>query len=287
MNRDQAPDDTNPPNVRFGGCVRSARRDILSASHTTMRNVAGTTDKGVLAHSMAGPTNEPHGIAYDAATCTFFVPPAEMSQWRQRCPHDDLEAAVRLAGEHTRTYPPEVRQRIAARPLPFLELDLRWQLFRPRPEPEPTTLAQLARQIRLCPALIYEVLTGKVSEALAATDLLTFYRPFLELGGTGFEPTGEAAADLKRLLRACGAEKTLPTLQQIDVRILQHLYAVEAPALSADLVETLGKGRRTITERLTYLRRLGLTQRPARRRRGETLTSKARHVLEAVRSATE
>jgi len=236
---------------------------------------------------MTRATDKPHGIAYDAVTCIFFVPQGEMSQWRQRCPHDDLETAIRQAGEHTRTYPQEVRERIAARPQPFLELDLRWQLFRPKPEPQPATLAQLAQQIRLCPTLIYEVLTGKVSEALAATDLLTFYRPFFELGGTGFEPTGEPATDLKRLLRVCGAEKTLPTLQQIDVRILQHLYAVKVPALPADLVETLGKDRRTVTERLTYLRRLGLTQRPASRRRGETLTSKARHVLEAARSATE
>jgi hypothetical protein len=208
-------------------------------------------------------------------------------QLGRRCPHDDIEAAIRQAGEHTRTYAQDTRARIEAQPQRFLELDLQWQLFRPRPEPGPTSLTELAHQIRLCPALIYEVLTGQVSEALAATDLLTLYRPFLELGGTGFEPTGEPATDLKRLLRACGAAETLPTIQEIDVRILQHLHASKVPVLSDALIEKLGQDRRTIAERLTYLRHLGLTQRPAGRRRGETLTGKARQILEAARSTPE
>jgi len=236
---------------------------------------------------MTGPTNELHEIAYDAATCVFFVPPEEMTQWRRRCPHDDIEAAIRQAGEHTRTCAPQVREQIAAHPQRFLELDLRWQLFRPKPEPEPTTLAQLAQQIRLCPTLIYEVLTGKVDEALAAADLLTFYRPFFELGGTGFDPTGEPGIDLKRLLTACDAEKALPTIQEIDVRILKQLYATEAPALPTDLVEKLGKDRRTIGERLTYLRRLGLTHRSTGSGRGETLTTKAKQLLDVLNGAAE
>jgi len=236
---------------------------------------------------MTGPTHERHEIAYDAATCSFLVPEAAMSQWRSRYPHDDLEAAIRQAGEHTRTYAQEVREQIAARPQPFLELDLRWQLFRPKPEPEPTTLAQLAQQIRLCPTLIYEVLTGKSNEGLAATDLLTFYRPFFELGGTGFDPTGQPAVDLKRLLTACGAETSLPTIQEIDVRILKQLYATEAPALPADLVEKLGKDRRTIGERLTYLRRLGLTRCGGGSGRGETLTTKAKQLLNVLSQTTE
>ncbi|MBN2133183.1 MAG: hypothetical protein JW741_27020, partial [Sedimentisphaerales bacterium] len=187
----------------------------------------------------------------------------------------------------TRTYAREVRQRIAAQPQRFLELDLQWQLFRPKPEPEPTTLAQLARQIRLCPTLIYKVLTGRSNEALAAADLLIFYRPFFELGGTGFDPTGEPGVDLKRLLTACGAETSLPTIQEIDVRILKQLYATEAPALSADLIEKLGRDRRTIGERLTYLRRLGLTRRDAGAGHGETLTTKARQLLGVLNQTAE
>jgi len=236
---------------------------------------------------MTRPTHGLHEIAYDAATCAFFVPPQDVAQWRRRCPHDDIATAIRQAGEHTRTYAPQVREQIAAHPQRFLELDLRWQLFRPKPEPEPATLPQLARQIRLCPTLIYEVLTGKGNDTLAAADLLTFYRPFFELGGAGFEPTGEAGADLKRLLTACGAEQSLPSLQEIDVRILKQLYATEAPALSSDLVEQLGRDRRTIGERLTYLRRLGLTHHSAGSGRGETLTTKARQVLDVLNGAAE
>jgi hypothetical protein len=247
---------------------------------------AARPDKEV-EHDMTGPAKGLQEIGYDAATCTFLVPPETAAQLRDRCPHDDIEAAIRQAGEHTRAYAHDTRARIEAQPQRFLELDLQWQLFRPKPEPEPANLAELAHQIRLCPALICEVLTGKVNEALAATDLLTFYRPFFELGGAGFEPTGEPATDLKRLLRACGAAETLPTIQEIDVRILQHLYVVAAPALPADLVEKLGGDRRTIGERLTYLRRLGLIQRPAGRRRRETLTTKARQILDAARSTSE
>jgi hypothetical protein len=223
--------------------------------------------------------SQSESIGYDAVTGVFFVPASERERLRRGFPHDDIEGAIDQAGRHARRYPESFQDRIKADPERFLELDLEWQFFRPKPEADPANLAEVAQQIRVCPTFIFEALTGTVDEALAVKDLFVFYRLFYELGGTGFEPTDDPAADLAHLLEACGGDKGLPSLQEMDVRILKHLYATAVPSLQSDLASAFDQSRRAIAERLRYLRRLGLTHQPSGRRRGDVLTAKGKELL--------
>ena len=221
-------------------------------------------------------------IRYDPTTCIFTVSDIELQRLQRQYPYDDIQAAVTQSGEHTRGYPASFRQKIEADPSHFLEFDLEWQLFRPKPEQEPQTLSELARQIKLCPTFIREALIGEVDMELAGQDLAIFYRRYYELGGTGFEPTNNADVDLARLLELCGEDKRLPRLQEIDVKILKHLNEAEFTKMQAELEMELNIPRKTIGKRLRRLRGLGLTHRVLGKRGGEAISALGRHLLEKL-----
>ena len=122
-------------------------------------------------------------IKYDPGTCTYSVPESEMRRLQGRYPYADIGVAIAEAGKHTRAYPEAARKSIEADAERVLELDLELRLFRPEPEEQAETLAELARQILLCPTFVREALTGQVDGEVARRDLEHFYRRYRELGG--------------------------------------------------------------------------------------------------------
>ncbi|MHC4166947.1 MAG: winged helix-turn-helix domain-containing protein [Planctomycetota bacterium] len=221
-------------------------------------------------------------IRYDPTTCTYSVPESEMRRLQGRHPYADIAAAIAEAGKHTRAYPENVRKSIETDPKRVLELDLELWLFGPQPQQQAETLAELAKQILLCPTFVREALTGQIEIDLAHLDLERFYRRYRELGGGGFEPAENAAAGLGRLLELCGGQKRLPRLQEIDVRILKHLHTCEFAKKQSDLEAELKVSRAAVDKRLKCLRRLGLIERIRGRAGGEVISRAGERLLEKL-----
>ena len=200
-------------------------------------------------------------IQYDPMTCTYSVPESQMRRLQGKYPYADIRAAIAEAGKHTLGYPENACRAIEADPERILELDLELWLFRPAGEPQAKMLAELAKQIMLCPTFVREALTGQIDIDLARRDLERFYRRYRELGGGGFHPADNAAVGLVRLLELCGGQKRLPRLQEIDVRILKYLYACELAKKQSDLETELKVSQATVGKRLECLRQLGLIER--------------------------
>jgi len=221
-------------------------------------------------------------IRYDPKTCTYSVPDSQQRRLQGKYPYDDIQAAIILAGRHTKRYSENARQAIKANPCLALEFDLECWLFNPKPEQQARTLAELAQQIRLCPTFVREALTGQIDAKLAGRDLAKFYPRYYELGGTGFEPTNNAVVDLVCLLESSGGEKRLPRLQEIDVRILKHLNTTEFARKLSDLEAELNVPRETVGKRLKVLRKIGLTH-PAQSQKGaEVISAQGRNFLKTL-----
>ena len=223
-----------------------------------------------------------HQIRYDPTTCTYSLPESEMRRLQDRHPYADIAAAIAEAGKHTRAYPKNVRESIETDPKRVLELDLELWLFRPEPEQQAETLAELAKQILLCPTFVREALTGRIDVGLACRDLERFYRRYRELGGGGFEPAENAAASLERLLELCGEQKRLPRLQEIDVRILKHLHTCEFAKNQSDLETEVKVSRAAVGKRLKCLRQLGLIERIRGRASGEVISPEGERFLKKL-----
>jgi len=221
-------------------------------------------------------------IQYDPETCTYSVPDSEQRRLQGKYPYDDIQAAIIQAGKHTKRYSGNARQAIKANPGRAIEFDLECWLFNPKPEHQARTLAELAQQIRLCPTFVREALTGEIDAELAGRDLAKFYPEYYELGGTGFEPTHNAAVDLVCLLESCGGEKRLPRLQEIDVRILKHLNTAEFARKLSDLEAELNVPRETVGKRLEVLRALGLTHRPQGQKGGDAISTPGKNFLKTL-----
>jgi DNA-binding transcriptional ArsR family regulator len=221
-------------------------------------------------------------IRYDPETCTYFVPDSRLRRLQFKYPYDDIQAAITQAGRHTKRYSENARQAIKANPCRALEFDLECWLFGPKPQQQAQTLSELAQQIRLCPTFVREALTGEIEAKLAARDLAKFYPRYYELGGKGFEPTHNAAADLVSLLKACGEEKKLPRLQEIDVKILKHLNTAEFARKLSDLEVELNVPRDTVGKRLKVLRALGLTHRPKGQKGGDAISTPGKNFLKKL-----
>ena len=221
-------------------------------------------------------------ISYDPETFSYYVPESEQRQLQGKYPFDDIPAAIIQAGRHTQRYSENARQSIKADPCRALEFDLECWLFSPKPQQQARTLDELAQQIRLCPTFVREALTGQIDAELAGRDLVKFYPMYYELGGTGFEPTHNAAVDLVNLLESCGGEKRLPRLQEIDVKILRHLNASEFAKKLSDLEEELDVPRETVSKRLQLLQALGLTHRPQGQKDGQAISSQGRDFLKKL-----
>jgi DNA-binding transcriptional ArsR family regulator len=221
-------------------------------------------------------------IRYDPDTCTYSVPDSQQRRLQTKYPYDDIQAAIIQAGRHTKRYSENARQAIKANPRRALEIDLECWLFGPKPKQQAQTLAELAQQIRLCPTLVREALTGEIDEKLAGRDLAKFYPRYYELGGTGFKPTPNAAVDLVSLLKACGEDKKLPRLQEIDVKILKHLNTARFAQNLSDLESKLNIPRQTVSKRMKILRSLGLTHQPKDRKGGDTISTPGRNFLEKL-----
>jgi len=221
-------------------------------------------------------------IRYDPETCTYSVPEPEQRRLQSKYPYDDIRAAIIQAGRHTKRYSEIARQAIKANPGRALEFDLECWLFNPKPDHQARTLDELAQQIRLCPTFVREALTGDIDAELAGRDLAKFYPRYYELGGTGFEPTNNAAFDLVCLLESIGGEKRLPRLQEIDVRILKHLNTAEFARKLSDLETELNVPRQTVGKRLKVLRALGLTHRPQGQMGGDAISTPGRNFLKTL-----
>ena len=221
-------------------------------------------------------------ISYDPETFSYYVPESEQRQLQGKYPFDDIPAAIIQAGRHTQRYSENARQSIKADPCRALEFDLECWLFSPKPQQQARTLDELAQQIRLCPTFVREALTGQIDAELASRDLVKFYPIYYELGGTGFEPTHNAAVDLVNLLESCGGEKRLLRLQEIDVKILRHLNASEFAKKLSDLEEELDVPRETVSKRLQLLQALGLTHRPQGQKDGQAISSQGRDFLKKL-----
>lgn len=221
-------------------------------------------------------------IRYDPTTCTYSVPGSEMRRLQGKYPYADIRAAIAEAGKHTRAYPENARQAIEADPKRILELDLELCLFRPEPERQAETLAELAKQIMLCPTFVREALTGQIDVKLAERDLERFYRRYRELGGGGFEPAQNAAVGLVRLLELRGGQKRLPRLQEIDVRILKYLHTCEFAKKQSDLETELKVSRATVGKRLECLRQLGLIERIRGQAGGQVISSEGKRFLKKL-----
>jgi len=221
-------------------------------------------------------------IRYDPETCTYSVPDSEQRRLQGKYPYDDIHAAIIQAGRHTKRYSENARQAIKANPGRALEFDLECWLFNPKPEHQARTLAELARQIRLCPTFVREALTGEIDAELAGRDLAKFYPRYYEFGGTGFEPTNNAVVDLVCLLESCGGEKKLPRLQEIDVKILMYLNTAEFAKKLSDLEAELNVPRETVSKRLKVLRSLGLTHRPKGQKGGDAISTPGRNFLKKL-----
>ena len=221
-------------------------------------------------------------IRYNPETCTYTVPDSEQRQLQGKYPYDDIQAAIIQAGKHTKRYSDNARQTIQAEPCRALEFDLECWLFRPVPEQQAQTLAELAQQIRLCPTFVREALTGEIDVELAGRDLVKFYPSYYELGVTGFEPTNNAAVDLVCLLESCGDEKRLPRLQEIDVKILKHLNTAEFAKKLSDLETELNVPRETVGKSLRYLRELGLICHPKGRADGDAISTSGRNFIKTL-----
>jgi hypothetical protein len=220
-------------------------------------------------------------IRYDPKACTYFVPELVQQRLQAKYPYDDIGAAIIQAGRHTKRYSENARQAIKANPGLALEFDLECWLFGPKQQ-QAKTLSELARQIRLCPTFVREALTGEIDAALAARDLAKLYAKFYELGGTGFEPTHNAAVDLVSLLKACGGERKLPRLHEIDVRILKHLNSAKFTQKLSDLEAELNVPRQTVGKRLKVLRSLGLIHQPKGQKGGQAISTPGRNFLEKL-----
>ena len=221
-------------------------------------------------------------VRYDPGTCTYSVPDLQLRRLQCKYPYDDIHAAIIQAGRHTKHYSEKARQAIKANPGRALKYDLECWLFGPKPEQKAGTLSELARQIRLCPTFVREALTGEIDVKLATRDLAKFYPRFYELGGTGFEPTHNAAVDLVSLLKACGEEKMLPRLQEIDVKILKHLNTARFAQKLSDLEAELNVQRNAVGKRLKVLRALGLTHRPKGQKGGDAISTPGRNFLKTL-----
>jgi DNA-binding transcriptional ArsR family regulator len=221
-------------------------------------------------------------IRYNPETYTYFVPDLQLRRLQGKYPYDDIHAAIIQAGRHTKRYSDNARQAIKANPGRALKFDLECWLFGPKPEQKAGTLSDLAQQIRLCPTFVREALTGEIDSVLAGRDLAKFYPRFYELGGTGCEPTHNAAVDLVSLLKACGEEKKLPRLQEIDVKILKHLNTAKFAQKLSDLEEKLNVPRQTVGKRLKVLRALGLIHRPQGQKGGDEISAPGRNFLKTL-----
>jgi len=221
-------------------------------------------------------------IRYDPTACTYSVPESEMRRLQGRHPYAEIAAAITEAGKHTRAYPEDVRKSIETDPKRVLELDLELWLFGPEPELQAETLAELAKQILLCPAFVREALTGQIDVGLAHRDLERFYRRYRELGGGGFVPAENAAAGLERLLELCGEQKRLPRLQEIDIKILKYLHACEFAQKQSDLETELKMSRAAADKRLKCLRQLGLIERIKGRAGGQVISPEGERFLKKV-----
>jgi len=221
-------------------------------------------------------------ISYNPETFTYSVSISEQRKLQGKYPYDDIQAAIIQAGRHTQRYSENARQAIKADPRRALEFDLECWLFSPKPQQQARTLAELAQQIRLCPTFVREALTGQIDAELAHRDLVKFYPIYYELGGTGFEPTHNATADLVNLLESCGGEKRLPKLQEIDVKILKHLNTAEFAQRLDDLEAELNVPRETVSKRLEILRKLGLTHLTQDQTNAEAISAQGRNFLETL-----
>ena len=221
-------------------------------------------------------------IRYDPKTCTYTVPDSEQRRLQGKYPYDDIQAAIIQAGKHTKRYSDNARQTIQADPCRALEFDLECWLFRPVPQQQARTLSELTDQIRLCPTFVREALTGEIDAELAGRDLAKFYPSYYELGGTGFQPTYNAAVDLVCLLESSGGEKRLPRLQEIDVKILKHLNTAEFAKKLSDLETELNAPRETVGKSLRYLRELGLICHPKSRTDGDTISTSGRNFIKTL-----
>ena len=221
-------------------------------------------------------------IRYDPETYTYFVPDSQLRRLQCKYPYDDIHAAIIQAGRHTKRYSDNARQAIKANPGRALKFDLECWLFGPKPEQKAGTLSELAQQIKLCPTFVREALTGEIDSVLAGRDLAKFYPRFYELGGTGFEPTSNAAIDLVSLLKACGEEKKLPRLQEIDVKILKYLNTAKFTQKLSDLEAKLNVPRVTVGKRLKILRALGLTHRPQGQKGGDAISTPGSNFLKTL-----
>ena len=223
-----------------------------------------------------------HPIRYDPETFSYYVPDSQIRRLQRKYPFDDIQAAIIQAGRHTQRYSKNALQSIKADPCRALEFDLECWMFGPQPQQKARTLSELAQQIRLCPTFVREALTGEIDTELAASDLVKFYPIYYELGGSGFEPTHNAAVDLVSLLKACGEEKRLPRLQEIDVKILKYLNTAEFAKKLSDLEAELNVPRQTIGKRLKVLRSLGLTHQPKGQMSGDTISTPGRNFLKKL-----
>lgn len=221
-------------------------------------------------------------ISYGPETFSYYVSETEQRRLQSKYPYDDIQAAIIQAGRHTQRYSENARQAIKANPCRALEFDLECWLFGPKLQQQPRTLAELAQQIRLCPAFVREALTGDIDAVLARRDLVQFYPIYYELGGAGFEPTHNAAVDLVSLLKACGEEKRLPRLQEIDVKILKYLNTVEFAKKLDGLEAELKVPRETVGKRMKVLRSLGLTHRPKGQKGGDAISASGRNFLKTL-----
>jgi DNA-binding transcriptional ArsR family regulator len=221
-------------------------------------------------------------IRYDPEACTYFVPDSVQRRLQAKYPYDDIQAAIIQAGRRTKRYSENARQAIKVNPGRALEFDLECWLFGPKPQQQAKTLSELARQIRLCPTFVRQALTGEIDAELAARDLAKFYPTFYELGGTGFKPTHNAGVDLVSLLKACGGEKKLPRLQEIDVKILKHLSTAKFAQKLSDLEAKLNVPRQTVGKRLKVLRALGLIHRPKGQKGRRAISTPGRNFLEKL-----
>ena len=221
-------------------------------------------------------------IRYDPETFSYFVPDLQQRRLQGKYPYDDIQAAIIQASKHTKHYSEEARQAIKANPCRALEFDLECWLFGPKPQQQAQTLSELAQQIRLCPTFVREALTGEIDTKLATHDLAKFYPRYYELGGKGFEPTHNAAVDLVSLLKACGGEKKLPRLQEIDVKILKHLNTAEFAKKLSDLEAELNVPRQTVSKRMKVLRSLGLTHQPKGQKSGDIISTSGKNFLKKL-----
>jgi hypothetical protein len=221
-------------------------------------------------------------IRYDPKTCTYSVPDSQLRRLQAKYPYDDIQAAIIQAGRRTKRYSDNARRAIKENPGRALEFDLECWLFGPTQQQQAKTLSELAQQIRLCPTLVREALAGEIDSELAGQDLAKFYPRYYELSGTGFEPTHNAAVDLVSLLKACGGEKKLPRLQEIDVKILKYLNLAKFAQKLSDLEVKLNVPRQTVSKRMKFLRALGLTHRPKGKKGGDTISTPGRNFLKKL-----